>query len=87
MRRAKSLALQPLTIRYRASNGERLSDKDQRETAWIEDDLLLNHMLTFLAKGGVRAEIILHPVLQLEGNPADRKALAARCREIIQTSL
>ena len=84
----QSIALQPATIRYRYINGDRLSDQDQRETAWIDDDLLLPHILRFLAKGGVRAEIILHPLLTpAEKEIFNRKALAARCREMIQTSL
>lgn len=75
--------VQPVTLRYRRANGERLSAQQQRQVAWIDDDELLPNALGLARMGGLVAEVWFEAPV----NGGDRKTLAKGCERTIAARL
>ena len=81
---ATTAGVQPLTIIYRPRDRD-WQPNEQAAFAWDGDKAFWPHLLQISAAGPVDCRVIAHP--PLSGGQHDRKALAKRCRAIIESAL
>lgn len=76
------IPLIPVTVSYSHLYGLPVIMRQSHITAWMGDSDLVPHLWEFLKAGPITVKITVHPPLQ----PANRKVLAARAREVISAA-
>jgi 1-acyl-sn-glycerol-3-phosphate acyltransferase len=75
----EGLRVQPVSLAYTALNGLPITRNRVRDIAWIGDMELAPHLLDVTRLGRIRAEIRLHPPVEVSAF-SGRKALARYCQ-------
>ena len=76
----REITIQPVTLSYTHINGLPLQANERVKIAWVGDAELLPHLREFVNLGFIRAEIKVHPPLNVRG---DRKLIAEEAHKVV----
>ena len=69
-----TLGLQNFSLCYTHVNDMPIDNRTRPQISWYGDMSIVNHLLNFLKLSSIKATVVLHPVMQLEGQ--DRKTIS-----------
>lgn len=78
----QTLPVQPVSVAYTRLDGMPISRALRPYYAWYGDMTLAGHLFEALGLGRAQVEVVMHPVVSLDGF-ADRKALSNHCHDMV----
>lgn len=80
------LPIQPVSLCYTHVNGVPVSRADRPKIGWFGDMELIDHVISLMGLGRIRAEVRFHPPITLR-EAGSRKALAQYCERMVRAGL
>ncbi len=80
------LPIQPVSLCYTHVNGVPVSRADRPKIGWFGDMELIDHVISLMGLGRIRAEVRFHPPVTLR-EAGSRKALAQYCERMVRAGL
>ena len=82
----EDLPVQPVSLCYTHINGVPVSRADRPKIGWFGDMELIDHVISLMGLGRIRAEVRFHPPITLR-EAGSRKALAQYCERMVRAGL
>ncbi|RMF69453.1 MAG: 1-acyl-sn-glycerol-3-phosphate acyltransferase [Alphaproteobacteria bacterium] len=80
------LPVQPVSLCYTHVNGVPVARADRPKIGWFGDMELIDHVISLMGLGRIRAEVRFHPPITLR-EAGSRKALAQYCERMVRAGL
>ncbi len=80
------LPIQPVSLCYTHINGVPVSRADRPKIGWFGDMELIDHVISLMGLGRIRAEVRFHPPITLR-EAGSRKVLAQYCERMVRAGL